>query len=429
MRKIFQSVGPALIVAAVVLGPGSILMSSVVGAKFGLVGFGVVVLVTILLIGMVALSARLGAVYEDSLCTELAKRLGRPAAVTVGMVLFLMAALFQSSNNIALVGGLEPMLSSTESVSFGVRVSIIVAINCLVIGCLYCMQNLYRFIESGMKVLIGLMALAFIVNFFIVFSSPVEKNLELTEGQPDWLPIIGLIGTTFSVAGAFYQAYLVKEKGWGINEVKRGLTDSILSTSILGLITAIILLASWRVFYGQEISLKTVDQIARQLEPSFGSASKMIFCIGILAGALSSFMVNAIIGGTVLSDSMGKGSRLKDRWPLHLSTLALVIGMLVAIGSFYKEGSTVHLITLAQALTVIGVPALALALIYLGSQTELKSERKIPRPLLALALVGLLVSCVVACFTINKVYRKMIPQDEKSIAWRQPVAGSLPRLF
>ena len=36
-----------------------------------------------------------------------------------------------------------------------------------------------------------------------------------------------LVGTTFSVAGAFYQAYLVREKGWTIEDSKRGLIDSV----------------------------------------------------------------------------------------------------------------------------------------------------------------------------------------------------------
>ena len=109
MSNILRSIGPAVIVAAVVLGPGSILTSSKVGASFGLLGVPVVIGSTILMIAMVGLSARLGAVYEASLCDELARRLGRWVAVAIGGTLFALVALFQSSNNIALVGGLEPM--------------------------------------------------------------------------------------------------------------------------------------------------------------------------------------------------------------------------------------------------------------------------------------------------------------------------------
>ena len=42
MRGLLKSIGPAIIVAAVVLGPGSILTSSKVGATFGVLGLPVV---------------------------------------------------------------------------------------------------------------------------------------------------------------------------------------------------------------------------------------------------------------------------------------------------------------------------------------------------------------------------------------------------
>ena len=164
------------------------------------------------------------------------------------------------------------------------------------------------------------------------------------------------------------------------------------------------------------MTLASVGDVARQLEPLFGSAAKMIFCTGILAGALSSFLVNAMIGGTVMSDGLGKGYRLEDRWPLHLTTVALLVGMMVGMAALAKEGSTVLLITLAQAFTVIGIPALALALVYLGTRKDLKEERKVPKPIIGLAVLGFFVSCVLACLTARKVWDKFHPSD-KSAAW------------
>lgn len=410
MKNLFNSIGPAIIIAAVVLGPGSILTSSKVGATFGIVGFPVVIGAAILMMAMVSLSARLGAVYENSLCDELASRLGRPIAVMIGLTLFTLVALFQSSNNVALIGGIEPLLGD-KPLSFAVRGSVLIVLNLLLIASLYLLRNLYGSIEGFMKVLMGLMTLAFLINFIVIFARPQNFDPVAPTGARDWIPLLGLIGTTFSVGGAFYQAYLVKEKGWGLGDVHKGLTDSIVSMSMLAIVTSIILLTSWRVFYGRpdHVTLASVGDVARQLEPLFGPAAKLIFCSGILAGALSSFLVNALIGGTVMSDSIGKGSRLQDRWPLHLTTVALLVGMTVAIASLASQESTVHLITLAQALTVLGIPALALALVYLGTRSELTGERRIPRPIIVLAIIGCCVSCVLAYVTASKVYTKLNP--------------------
>jgi Mn2+/Fe2+ NRAMP family transporter len=237
----------------------------------------------------------------------------------------------------------------------------------------------------------------------------MEKT-ELVTPSVDWLALLGMVGTTFSVAGAFYQAYLVKEKGWGISDAKDGVLDAFCSITLLGAVTCMVLLTSYCVFYGKAgVTLGSVGDVAVQLEPTFGVAARVVFASGILAGAISSFLVNALIGGTVLSDCLGLGAKLTDRWPVHLTAAALLIGMVVSGAAMLHENSTVMLITFAQALTVAGVPALALALIYLGTRPELTGERAIPRPVLGLAIVGFVMSCVLAVLTAQKVAAKVWP--------------------
>jgi manganese transport protein len=408
MKRFLQSIGPAIIVAAVVLGPGSILTSSKVGATFGLIGLPVVIVAAVLMIAMVALAARLGVVYEGSLCDELAARLGRGVAVIIGLILFTLVALFQSSNNIAMIGGIEPLLGE-GALALGPRILILLVFNLLIIAVLYLSRDLYRFVELMMKWLIGLMCLAFLINFILVLINPPVFESVSSGISPDLIPLLGMVGTTFSVGGAFYQAYLVKEKGWGMADVQKGLWDSVISISLLGLVTAVILVTAWRTFYGMPggVVLASVGDVARQLEPLFGAGAKYIFAGGILAGALSSFLVNAMIGGTVMSDSLGKGSKMRDPWTVHLTALALLIGMFVAIAAFTKEGSTVLLITIAQACTVVGIPALAAALIYLGTRKELTGYRKVPGVIISLALVGFFVSLVLAGLTASKVWDKL----------------------
>lgn len=398
--------------AAVVLGPGSILTSSKVGASFGLAGIPVVVVAAILMIGMVALSARVGVVYQGSACDELASRLGRPVAVAVGVILFLLVALFQSSNNVAVVGGLLPIVELVrggESIPVGGQVLLLLVFNAFVIATLYLMRNLYKSVEKLMKILIGIMVLAFLVNFLAAHLAATGFDAVKPTDKGDLFALLGMIGTTFSVAGAFYQSYLVKEKGWGLSDAKRGLVDSVVSISVLGLVTVVILATAARTFYGrpEPVVLAGVEDVARQLEPLFGAWATVIFSLGIVAGAFSSFLVNSMIGGTVMSDSVGKGSRLSEGWPIHLTTVALLVGMVVAIFSLTRSGSTVALITFAQALTVLGIPALAAALIYLGTRPELTGERRIPKWIIGLAGVGFLVACALAVRTAMAVWEKV----------------------
>ncbi len=75
MTRLLRNIGPAIIVAAIVLGPGSILTSSRVGSQFGYAALPVLALATILMIAMVALAARIGVIYDNSPCDQLAARL------------------------------------------------------------------------------------------------------------------------------------------------------------------------------------------------------------------------------------------------------------------------------------------------------------------------------------------------------------------
>ncbi len=413
LRHLLRSVGPALIVAAIVLGPGSILTSSQVGSQYGYPALFAIGLATVLMIGMVALAARIGVIYDDSPCDQLTSRLGRPVAIAVGLILFGLVAIFQFSNNVAIISGLAPLWESSAGTSplhSGQMPNILlIAFNAFVIICLYALRHLYHSLEKVMKLLIGLMVLAFLTNFVVVSVLPRGYEPVTTEADPNILALLGMMGTTFSVGGAFYQAYLVKEKGWGLADARRGLLDSALSIGVLGLVTAIILMTATRVFYGrpEPVALGNVGDVARQLEPLFGSWAKVIFCLGIFAGAISSFLVNALIGGTVLSDAIGKGSRLEDRWPLHLTTVALLCGMIIAILHLRDADSTVNLIIFAQSLTVLGLPVLALTLLYLGSRPDLTGDRRVPRWILGLGGVGFVVALGLAYRLILAVLTKL----------------------
>ena len=275
-----------------------------------------------------------------------------------------------------------------------------------------------------MKVFVILIVVAFVVNFLQVMP-PIGKALAglipslpdkaLTnlmpsrEGPGPLWPLTAMIGTTFSVAAAFYQAYLVKEKNWTIRNARNGMVDAGVGIIMLCGISAIIMMTSAGAFFGKPGAeqLNSVADVARQLEPTFGPAAKILFSIGILAGALSSFLVNALIGGTIFSDGLGLGSSIDAKWPKLFTVLALAVGAVVAILSIQFNVSRGGIITVAQALTVLGMPALALALLYLGSRSDLVGENRTPRWVLAVVGVGFLVACFFAVRTGIAVYYKL----------------------
>ena len=407
-----KSIGPAIIVASVVLGPGSILTSSKVGHQYAYSMAWVLVLAGVLMTGMVTLSGRLGVTLQNTLCQELANRIGRPFAALIGIVMFLIVAAFQSSNNIAVVTAVEPLIGESAAGDGRSWMPILVLslLNGIIIAALYGLRRLYVPIERVMKLLVLVMIIGFMGN--VIFARPSLASLAqgLLPRWPqsaDWLPLLGLVATTFSVGGAFYQSYLVREKGWNASHLRQGAVDSAVGIAILCGTTMVIMMTSAAVLHGKSVELKTASDVGQQLEPLFGTGAKVLFSVGLLAGAISSFMVNAMVGGTVLADGFGMGWSMDQRWPKAFTVAALLFGMAVAVAATAFDVSRVGLIIFAQALTVVGVPLLAVSLVYLGTRPDLSGERKVPPWLIVIAFLGTLVTMVLACKTVMSLYEKL----------------------
>lgn len=401
-----RALGPALIVAAVVMGPGSILTASRVGADFGYGLVWVLALAATLMAGMTALAAHLGVTQDGTPCTQLARRAGRPAAAAVGGVLFLVVACFQFSNNVGVLAALEPLSGGDARVEVGA----LVALNLAVAAALFGRRHLYRPVERLMKVLVGLMAVGFLGNLFLARPSlgaladglvprlPEGVGFALLPRRADGalvdplLPVVGLVGTTFSVAGAFYQAYLVRAKGWGPGDLRRGRIDSLVGIAVLGFLSLTVMATAAATLHGEVAGaeLTSAGDVARQLEPLFGARAQLLFGLGLFGGAFSSFLVNAMIGGVVLSDGLGLGSEVDGVWARRLTVLALGVGLGVAVAVRGSGWSPVQLVLVAQGLTVIGNPVLAGVLLWLATRPGAGASPA-PRALRVAAWAGLVV--------------------------------------
>ncbi|MEW4452963.1 divalent metal cation transporter [Bremerella sp. JC817] len=375
--RVVKAIGPAIVVASVVLGPGSILSNSKVGAAYGYSMIWVLGLASLFMALTVFLAAVLGTSYQRTPFTEIAARLGRPVSFLIGVVFFLITSCFQFTNNLAIIDVINIATESTTSDGATVQGSwliplfAIVLVNCGLVWALYGSSAPYRFIEKLMMLMVGLMLIGFVVNLLFVSPSVPSILKGMVPSMPtggnsseNIVMLLGMFGTTFSVAGAFYQIYAVREKKWTKDDLANGIIDSIAGIAVLGGISFIIMITSAAVLKGTQLS--SITDVAMQLEPLIGPRAKIMFCLGISAGAFSSLLVNALIGGTALSDSLGYSASVSDA-PVKLFTVAgLAIGMLVAIAIHWLGMSSVSLIVTAQALTVLGVPLLAFAMLFLA---------------------------------------------------------------
>ena len=422
-RNFLRSFGPTIIVASVVLGPGSILSASKSGQQFGYAMTWALAIAVILMIGMTALSARLAVFLDGTLCTELAERGGRFLAFLTGGTIFLIAACFQFGNNLGILAAVEPFLDDHPETFKWLGAGIIVSLNVVVIVAVYKLRALYQSVETAMKVMVGLMLLAFAGNLLfaqpdvrallagLIPSIPSEEDLvtkldptKATHVVDQLAPVIALFATTFSIGGAFYQSYLVRQKGWTREHLREGFIDSTVGILVLGGMTLMIMVTAAAVLHGKDVELRSAADVARQLEPLFGTGAKALFCLGILAGALSSFLVNAMTGGSLLADGLGVGRYLDDLAVKHFTTVGLLMGMVVALYTLLAGERPVDLIILAQTLTILGLPLVAGAMLYLATRADLREQKAIPNWMVLVAWVSFIVVVLLAIRTAVRIF-------------------------
>ena len=112
----WRSIGPALITACVVFGPGSLLVCSKVGATHGYQLIWLLVMNAVLMGTYMTMAARIGVMGGATPCTLLAQRLNRPAAAVIGVNLCLICGAFQFGNNLAFVTAVQTLFPDVEAI-------------------------------------------------------------------------------------------------------------------------------------------------------------------------------------------------------------------------------------------------------------------------------------------------------------------------
>jgi len=392
-RRWHRALGPGLITACVVIGPGSILTSSKVGAGNGYSMSWVVLVSAVFMLTFIQMAARLGAVAKESPGQLLAARAGRWLAVLIGVSIFFVASAFQFGNNLGVHSAFEAYFQFDY---------IIIVFNATAIAFLFFFKNLYRALEKLMMVFVGLMLIAFAAN--LLFAKPsasewVRGMLPSGLGSLD-ISVLGLVGTTFAIAAAYFQIYLVRQKGIQREDLPSSLIDSRVGVVLMAAITLMIMGTAAAALKG--VKLEGAADVAVQLEPLFGSSGKALFCLGLFSAAYSSFLINSMVGGFVMSDGLGLGSGPEDKWPRYITAAVLLIGMGVAMFVIKTGAEPLTAIVMAQAVTVVVAPLLAAVLLWLCNRKDIMGEDRNRWPTNLLGAVGFVMLIAMAGYTAFK---------------------------
>lgn len=336
--------GPGLIAANAGNDAGGIATYASAGSQFSYRTLFVMLLVTVALVVVQEMSARLGAVTGEGLVSLFRVHFPLRAAA-FGVVCLLIANMALVVSEFAGIGAAMQLLGVSRYVS--VPIAAVLLWGLVVLGS-------YRWAERVFL----LLTLAF-------FTYPVAAFM----AHPDWhtagsqlvIPhmvwsdsfvflAVALIGTTITPYMQLYQAAAVVDRGMGAKDLRAIRIDAITGSVFCNVISIFIIIATAATIGGTG-PLQSAAEAAQALQPVAGHRATLLFAIGLLGASALAAAVVPLSTSYALSEALGVERSVSAsfrRAPFFMGffTLQLVFGAAVALA----PGNLVQLLLNIQVL-------------------------------------------------------------------------------
>jgi Mn2+/Fe2+ NRAMP family transporter len=359
--------GPATLIAAAFIGPGTVTMCTLAGAKFGYELLWAMIFSIIATIVIQEMSARTGIVSRMGLGEALRTHLQNPLLKIIALFLVLSAILignaaYEAGNLAGAALGAYFLLDLDNQIA-----AIILGI--LAAGLLY-IGNI-RVIEKILIALVVLMSICFLITAIATKPAflPLVKGMFIP--KIDWdnlLFITALVGTTVVPYNLFLHASLAKEK-WKVAEMSAMRWDTVVSIVLGGIVSISIIIAAAAIGNGE---INDVAQLSQSLTPILGEYAGILIAIGLLAAGLTSAITAPLAAAYATNGILGWNAKMKSLRFRAVWLTIIVIGVLFST----LQIRPIEIIQFAQVTNGILLPLIVCFLFYLVNQEELMKEYK-----------------------------------------------------
>ncbi|MEO0575436.1 MAG: Nramp family divalent metal transporter [Pseudomonadota bacterium] len=370
--RTFQSLGPGALVTAAFIGPGTVTVCTLAGAGFGYALLWALVFATFATIVFQEMASRLGTMtgrgLGEALQYSFRASLWRwPLTALVLVALYAGNAAYEAGNLSGAALGAEALFGETQTVfrsSVGATV---------VAAALMLMRGNHRHIERLLIALVVLMALAFIGTF--VASTPAWQALFsglLIPTLPDGslITVVALIGTTVVPYNLFLHAAAAKQRWHGAKDLVAARNDTIISIGLGGVVAIFIVSTAAAGLFANGLTANSAADMAAQFEPLFGTWSRYLLGVGLLAAGVSSAITAPLATAYAVSEMLRPNAGANDAWFRMISMSVLLIGAGFALSGIRP----VQIILAAQFANGLLLPIIAAFLLYAMNQKNIMRE-------------------------------------------------------
>ncbi|WPP50784.1 Nramp family divalent metal transporter [Catalinimonas niigatensis] len=239
------------------------------------------------------------------------------------------------------------------------------------------LQGQTRVFEKVLAFIVAIMAICFLVNFFILMPPPLEmlKGLipqvpETQAGESSFLVIASMVGTTVFSGLFILRTTLVQEAGWTFKDLKKQRRDAMFSALMMFVVSASIMAAAAGTLHTNGIRLDNVTQMIGLMEPLAGFIAVSIFTIGLVAAGISSQFPNVTLLPWLLDDyHQNKPNMKRTKYRLIVFVLSL-LGLIVPV----FQAKPIAIMIISQAFGALILPVTVACITYLGNKKSLMGK-------------------------------------------------------
>jgi NRAMP (natural resistance-associated macrophage protein)-like metal ion transporter len=374
-------IGPGIITASVDNDAGGITTYTLAGANFGYTLLWTLVPITIALIVVQEMCARMGVVTGKGLSDLIRESFG----VRITVLLIIVLVLANLGNTMSEFAGVAASMEI-----FGVSKYISVPIAAALVWLLV-VKGTYSFVEKIFLIASGFYV-TYVISGFLAGPSwgrVVEKSVIPTFSfQPGYLLMfIGLVGTTIAPWMQFYIQSAIVEKGVRLSDYKFTRLDVILGCFVTSIVAFFIIMTCAATLNVNGIVVETAADAARALAPLAGQYASLLFAFGLFSASMFAASILPLATAYTVCEGIGWDSGIDKKFMdaphfYVLYTSLIVIGALVIL---IPGAPLIAIMYLSQVLNGMLLPFILVFMLFLVNNVKLMGEHTNSRLFNALA--------------------------------------------
>ncbi|UCH10039.1 MAG: Nramp family divalent metal transporter [Fidelibacterota bacterium] len=226
----------------------------------------------------------------------------------------------------------------------------------------------HRFFEQILMIFVALMGLSFILTMFMVITDPMEVIRGLVPRLPQEsnaaLLIAGMVGTTMGGVLYLVRSILVKEKGWGVSDLRQERRDALISAAVMFLLSAAIMAAAAGTLHPLGLEVDNAITMVKLLEPLAGRFAISIFVAGIVSAGLSSLFPHLLLAPWFLADIRNQPRDMRKTSNRMIALFTTSLGLVVPILGMRP----VLIMIVSQVLAAVATPVIVLCMLILQNK-------------------------------------------------------------